>query len=77
MQPTVMTTTEEKKEIRLCRAFAMKIYGAETREALDKPTERFDTCGLYVPGAEKNEKTLAFDDGDGNIVVIPSKYPPL
>ena len=55
----------------------MKIYGAETREALDKPTERFDTCGLYVPGAEKNEKTLAFDDGDGNIVVIPSKYPPL
>ena len=77
MQPTVMTTTDEVKEIRLCRAFAKKIYGAETNEDLDKPTERFDTCGLYVPGAEADRKILSFDDGDGNVVVIPSKYPPL
>ena len=77
MQPTVMTTTDEVKEIRLCKAFAKKIYGAETNEDLDKPTERFDTCGLYVPGAEADRKILSFDDGDGNVVVIPSKYPPL
>ena len=70
MQPAV--TDNEKKEIRICKSYAQKIYG---NEDLEKPTTKFDSCGLYISGSENNSEWLSFTDGENN-VVIPSKYPP-
>ena len=70
MQPSV--TDNLKKEIRICKSYAQKIYG---NDDLNAPTTKFDSCGLYVPGDTNNAAELSFTDGENNIV-IPSRYPP-
>ena len=58
----------DNKKIKVCKSFAKKIWKAESDEDLNKPSKRFDGCGLL---SEDNGFSSVADEGLNYI--IPSK----
>ena len=57
---------DNTKKIRICKSFAQRIWKTD----LDKPSTRFDGCGLL---AEGNENKFVGKDSDDLGYIIPSK----
>ena len=53
-------------KIRICKSFAQNIWKTD----LDKPSTRFDGCGLLAEGEENQFEEI---DSDGLGYIIPSK----
>ena len=61
-----------QKKIKICKSFAKKIWKVDNDEDLDKPSKRFDGCGLLAD--ENNFQNITIDDEDENLgYIIPSK----
>lgn len=63
-----MYTNTEDFTLRICQEFAMKVWNTTSPDGLQKPSTRFDGCGLL---AEDNSFEDLSENGLGYI--IPSK----